>query len=70
MYDDDLYDGYSEKFDDCDWQLLVPDMIEYFKFNQYAIDSFKEWWVEQQVKNHTSGNDDYLSDQAWNDFNQ
>ena len=47
-----LEDAYSDQFDDCDWQLLVPDMIEYFKFNQYAIDSFKEWWVEQQIKNH------------------
>ena len=47
-----LEDSYSQEFDWADWNDLVPDMIEYFKFDKYAIDSFKEWWVEQQIKNH------------------
>ena len=47
-----LEDSYSQEFDWADWDDLVPDMIEYFKFDKYAIDSFKEWWVEQQIKNH------------------
>lgn len=47
-----LEDAYSQEFDWADWNDLVPDMIEYFKFDRYAIDYFKEWWVEQQIKNH------------------
>jgi hypothetical protein len=47
-----LEDAYSQEFDCAEWNDLVPDMIEYFKFDKYAIDSFKEWWVEQQIKNH------------------
>jgi hypothetical protein len=47
-----LEDAYSQEFDDFDWQDLVPDMIKYFHNSDYALDSFKEWWVEQSIKHH------------------
>ena len=47
-----LEDAYSQEFDDFDWQDLVPDMIKYFHNSDYALDSFKEWWVEEKIKDH------------------
>lgn len=67
---DDLYEHYVDKFNDCDWQLLVPDMIVYFNNNQHALDSFREWWADRELANHDSDHDDYLAEQAWHDFNE
>jgi hypothetical protein len=27
-------------------------MIKYFHNSDYALDSFKEWWVEEKIKDH------------------
>jgi hypothetical protein len=69
MNDDDLYDSYADKFDTMRWTQMYEDLRTYMENNDQALESFKEWWVERQVKYHSQGNDDYLSDQAWNDFN-
>lgn len=64
-----LEDMFSDKFDDIsDWNELVPDMIEYFKWNQQGLELFKEWWIEQEIKNHGSDEDDYIADLAWHEY--
>jgi hypothetical protein len=52
-------DACIEEFDHLDWKDLVPDMIKYFHNNEYALDSFKEWWVEQRIKEIENEPKDY-----------
>lgn len=63
-----LEDAYSQEFDDCDWKDLVPDMIKYFHNNDYALDSFKEWWIESKIDESGSDEDDHIADMAWHDY--
>ena len=62
-------DACAEEFDQLDWKDLVPDMIKYFHNNDYALDSFKEWWVAQRINEVEHEQDDYLADQAWDEYN-
>ena len=63
-----LEDAYSEEFDDTELKDLVADMIEYFNEDKYAIDSFKEWWIEKKIKEDGSDEDDHIADMAWHDY--
>ena len=63
-----LEDGCVEEFDDKSWESLYESMRCYFEFNQYALDSFKEWWVEQRIKEVQNELDGYLADQAWDEL--
>lgn len=63
-----LEDACSDKFDDMRWSELTESMIEYFKFNPHALDSFKEWWIEQEIKHANDDEDDHIADMAWHDY--
>lgn len=63
-----LEDMLFEKFNDTQLKDLVADMIEYFNEDKYAIDSFREWWIEREINNHGSDEDDYIADMAWHDY--
>jgi hypothetical protein len=52
-------DACIEEFDDKSWESLYESMRCYFEFNQYALDSFKEWWVEQRIKEIENEPKDY-----------
>jgi hypothetical protein len=54
-----LEDACIEEFNNKDWLELVADMIHYFGNNEYALDSFKEWWVEQRIKEIENEPKDY-----------
>lgn len=63
-----LEDMLFEKFNDTQLKDLVADMIEYFNEDKYAIDSFRDWWLEREIKNHGSDEDDHIADMAWHDY--
>lgn len=63
-----LEDELFEKFNDTQLKDLVADMIEYFNEDKYAIDSFREWWIEREIKHANDDEDDYHSDMAWHDY--
>ena len=54
-----LEDACFEEFNQLDWQDLVPSMIVYFHNNDYALDSFKEWWVERRINEIENEPTDY-----------
>jgi hypothetical protein len=47
-----LEDAYSQEFDDTKWNDLFEDITNYFTYREYALESFKEWWIEQKIKEH------------------
>ena len=47
-----LEDAYSQEFDWAALTDLFPDIIKYFETREYALDSLKEWWVEEKIKDH------------------
>jgi len=63
-----LEDMLFEKFNDTQLKDLVADMIDYFNEDKYAIDSFREWWIEREINNHGSDEDDHIADMAWHDY--
>lgn len=64
-----LEDYYFDKFNDTSLSDMTTDMIFYFMNNKYALDSFREWWIEREIRNCDDDADDYLNDQAWGDYN-
>lgn len=64
-----LEDYYFDKFNDTSLSDLTDDMIVYFMKDSHALDSFRDWWIEREIRNRDDDADDYLNDQAWGDYN-
>ena len=54
-----LEDACADEFDNKPWNDLLADIIVYFDSSEHALDSFKEWWVEQRIEEIKNEPKDY-----------